>query len=238
MTDPPPGAQISMDGAYWWDDSTQQWQPMRTGQSSGQLSEDGNYRWDGSAWQPVHADAGQQTSAATPGEQLVCKAPVMFIQTESQYSPSRPYVYEQEVEGSHVVEVVGDGIHGLMAAKDLAEGGYKFYKYAALAAEGADAAAADAVLTEALASTGAGLVGAFLIIALSAETPDACCALCPTCWDGIEHQGQTPEIDAVGYCDLIVAHAGEHHDEHEHVWVGEPHSFNYGMRTQVVGKRA
>src|SRR3954454_24342398 len=87
----PEGAQLSEDGSYWWDTSSNEWKsvadtpadaassagatagasaPAGT-QPEGQLSEDGNYRWDGSQWQPGEAGtagaAGDQGGAASEG---------------------------------------------------------------------------------------------------------------------------------------------------------------------------
>ena len=35
MSAPPPGAQLSEDGAYWWDEPNQQWQLAAAGDTSG-----------------------------------------------------------------------------------------------------------------------------------------------------------------------------------------------------------
>ena len=81
MSQPPAGAQLSEDGAYWWDDQSQQWQLVDSGAgtssseagpssssapdaSGAQLSEDGNYRWDGSQWQPVDGGSGEAGGAS------------------------------------------------------------------------------------------------------------------------------------------------------------------------------
>jgi hypothetical protein len=42
MTAPPPGAQLSPDGHYWWDETNQQWQPADEAQSATSGASDPN----------------------------------------------------------------------------------------------------------------------------------------------------------------------------------------------------
>jgi hypothetical protein len=56
----PPGAQVSQDGNYWWDEQAQQWQPVEGGAAQTETAASGSSQSDsGSDSEPAAGDEAQ-----------------------------------------------------------------------------------------------------------------------------------------------------------------------------------
>lgn len=79
---PPPGAPLSEDGNYWWDETASEWKLVSAAEGEdsgawtsgeaevGTRSEDGNYWWDGTSWQSVSVSDESSGTIIDPDEPM------------------------------------------------------------------------------------------------------------------------------------------------------------------------